>query len=129
MTAKRTPIHRPPIAEITPTAINLFTEMRAIRCTCKRIDWAAYWERDECDGCRHWWELHSDLHRELHSKPWEWPCIEHPDARSPYPNDSPADLAWRPDEQAQALWRALDEAAAQDAAEASTSAPPSHPPG
>ena len=70
-----------------------------------------YWEHEPCRGCDRWWKLHGKLHRELGCKPWQWPCIEHPDTVSGYPEGSEAYKRWKPDLEAQDCWRALDEAA------------------
>jgi hypothetical protein len=99
--------------QITPTAIKVFTEMRRCVCSCAPIDWdGAYWERGElCDGCRRYWNLHGHLHKELRAKPWQWPVIERPTARNPYPAGSAAAKDWRPDERGRELWRLLEQAA------------------
>jgi len=76
---------------ITPRAVEIFDRMR------------------RCNGER-WWDLHSDLCDELHTKPWQWPCIEDPREANPYPEGAPAHASWRPDREAQALWQTLDQA-------------------
>ena len=49
MSTKRIPIHRPIRAQIPPEALDLFREMKTLKCTCRPIDWKGkYWERDEC---------------------------------------------------------------------------------
>jgi hypothetical protein len=112
MPTTRTPVNRPPRRQITPHAVKIFAAMKAIECTCEPRDWdGAYWEHQPCAGCAEWWDLHSFLHNELKCRPWEWPCIEHPDAKSPYPENSHADRRWKPDTEAQARWRLLEEAA------------------
>jgi len=120
MTAKRTPVHRPPVTQMTPEAIKIFNAMRTIVCTCEPRDWnnPQTWGREPCDSCRRWWDLHDLLHHELHCKPWQFPCIEHPHACSPYPPGSVADRNWQPDRAAQDLWRALDEASREARREA-----------
>jgi hypothetical protein len=95
---------------VTDTAVKTFEQMRQLsrECTCAAIDWAGeYDKREQCSACRQWWELHSFLHKELKRKLWQWPCVENPSARSPYPKGSPADLAWQPDLEAQDVWRVL----------------------
>ena len=112
MSSKRKPLNRPPALQITPLAIRLFTEMRAISCTCAPRDWdGKYWEHRQCAGCERWWELHGRLHDELRCRPWEWPCIQSPEAKCPYPPGSPAAQSWRPNERAQQMWQALAGAA------------------
>jgi hypothetical protein len=49
---------------------------------------------DPCPACDDWWTHHNALHDELEAKPWEWPCIEYPDAECPYPADSDAAKYW-----------------------------------
>jgi len=105
---RRTPIGRHPGPKITPAAIRLFEAMRRVRCTCAPIDWnGKYWERQQCQGCKRWWSLHSDLCDALGSKPWEWPRVEDPDAQNPYPPGCNAHLTWEPNRRAQAMWLAL----------------------
>src|SRR5262249_54962576 len=43
---------------------------------------------------------------EVHCKPWEWPCIVHPDDTCPYPPGAGAATSWP---HAQALYRVLNE--------------------
>jgi hypothetical protein len=108
MSSKRKPISRPPALQITPLAISLFTELAAISCTCAPRDWGGkYWEDKQCAGCERWYELHARLHDELRCRPWEWPCIQSPKAKCPYPPGSPAAHSWRPNERAQQMWQAL----------------------
>jgi hypothetical protein len=110
MTTNRTPINRHPAVQITPLAISLFQRMQRCKCTCKPRDWKGeYWKHEECPGCRQWWKLHNRLWDELKCKPWQWPCIEHPESKNPWPEGSAAAGAWVPDEQARELWRMLDE--------------------
>jgi hypothetical protein len=52
MSTKRIPIHRPIRAQIPLEALDLFREMKNVKCTCPPIDWKGkYWERHECPGC------------------------------------------------------------------------------
>src|SRR5262245_30492549 len=112
MSTKRKPLNRPPALQITPLAIRLFTEMAAVSCTCEARDWGGkYWEHKQCAGCERWWELHAGLYDELRCRPWEWPCIQSPEAECPYPPGSPAAQSWRPNERAQQMWQALAGAA------------------
>jgi hypothetical protein len=59
------------------------------------------WERwhQRCGGCERWWDLHSELHREVRARLWQWPCIQF--------------KHWKPDLEAQALWRELEAALAE----------------
>jgi hypothetical protein len=91
MVTNRTPINRPAIAQITPTAVELFKRMQAVP------------PGDE------WWTLHGELHRELQLKPWQWPAIEGPDEVNTYPASS-AGGKWFA--RAQKLYRELEAMAA-----------------
>jgi hypothetical protein len=112
MTTKRIPIGRPRKAPLPPEALDLFREMKTLRCTCRPIDWEGkYWERDECPGCERWWRLHSRLAHLLPGiRPWHWPVIQSPGAKCPYPQGSHAAVQWKPNETAQARWRELEAA-------------------
>jgi len=62
---RRTPInrqHKPPVSEL---AIRLFMKMQ------------------RCRNCDRWWDLHTELRREVGAKLWERPCIEDPHAGNP----------------------------------------------
>jgi hypothetical protein len=108
MSSKRKPLNRPPALQITPLAIRLFIEMKGISCACAPRDWGGkYWVHEQCAGRKRWWELHARLHEELRCRPWEWPCIQSPEAECPYPPGSPAALSRRPTERAQQMWQAL----------------------
>jgi len=115
---RRTPIarrHRPPVSL---TAIKIFEEMmERCPCTCDDSpsvcgDFDKHPFRD-CPGCKRWWELHSHLSREVRAKPWEYPCIEDPDAGNPEPPGTYNYTRWKPDERGHALWRALEEGVRQ----------------
>jgi len=96
MTTKRVPVNRQRQAQITPTAIKLFVEMRRCRCTCDpdvRFP-------PKCDGCKRYDDLDDHLRHELDCKPWNFPTLEDPDA--------PLHPTCRPDEEARELWRALE---------------------
>jgi hypothetical protein len=112
MSTKRIPIHRPIRAQIPLEALDLFREMKNVKCTCPPIDWKGkYWERHECPGCERWWSLHSRLAQLLPGiRPWHWPVIQSPRAQCPYPEGSYAAAQWRPNEAAQARWRELEAA-------------------
>lgn len=127
MGTKRVPVGRPPVASITPAALAAFEAMRKLRrtCTCEPIDWGGkYWARGpQCSSCEEWWRQHSILHHELRCKPWQWPCIEHPNSVTCFPEGSPAARAWKPNLEARARWRVLAKAA-KDARRAQKSLPP-----
>jgi hypothetical protein len=102
--------------DISAEAVRLFREMYDLECTCEPIDWKGkYWEHTECAGCAEWWRLHGILHKELQAKLWEWPCIQHPDAVTCFPDGSPAAKAWKPNTAAQERWLALEAAKDQAA--------------
>src|SRR5262249_52870794 len=82
-------------------------------CRCPPRDWRpgkyAGWQ--PCPACDERVELGRVIARELDLPVWRWfPCVQHPDTISPYPKGSPADQDWRPNLEAQALYRALEEA-------------------
>jgi len=82
---------------ITPKAIQLFDAMRRCHCTCPK-------NRNpltRCSACDRWWKLQNELRDELHTKPWEYPCVEDP-READAPDDRP---------EAQERWRLLAEAA------------------
>jgi hypothetical protein len=111
MSTKRTPIGRPPqLTSFPPEALAAFRKMQELegRCRCKPRDWKGeYWKHTECKACQDWWDQHGILHEALRCKPWQWPCVEHPDSVAPYPTGSAAAKSWQPDLEAQALYRAL----------------------
>ena len=115
MATKRTPLRRDLKRRLSPEAIEAFKRMEALRaaCTCEPVDWdGEYWKHRPCAPCEAWWLVHNVLHAELGCKPHEWPCIEHPDSVTPYPEGSYAARHWKPDERGRALYRELAEAAA-----------------
>jgi hypothetical protein len=65
-----------------------------------------------CAPCSQWWQLYSQLHRELSLPPWRWPALP----QCPFPPNSAAARAWQPAPEPLALWQALT-AARQAAAE------------
>ena len=64
MPTKRKPIKRNRTRLITPAALELFRQLKAVQTQEK------------------WWATHAALHRELGCKPWEWPCVADPDLNS-----------------------------------------------
>jgi len=109
---KRVPVARSPIPQITPEAVRLFDAMRRCRCTCPPIDWKGkYWGRQQCAGCKRWWELQNQLCDEVHAPIWQYPCIEDRRTQNPYPRNTAAHQSWQPCLEAQALWLQLDAAA------------------
>jgi hypothetical protein len=110
MPTKRLPTPRTVTLQITAKAVLLFEQMRKLetKCTCAPRDWdGKYWEHQQCAACEQWWQLQGGLHDELRCKLWHWPCIQRPDAVSPYPRGCAADLAWKPNLRGQSLWKAL----------------------
>jgi hypothetical protein len=71
---RRTPLDRPPVAQITPRAVDLFIAMGKLRCTCPPPP-PEYWKHKICVGCERWYDLHGLLDDELGCEPWEWPCV------------------------------------------------------
>jgi hypothetical protein len=106
-------------------AIDAFRQMKEIECDCvdPALDWVGeHYRHHPCSGSAEWWSLHRIIHRALKLPPDLWPCLQHPNASPPdysprsflgeqYPGGrGVVDARWRPDEQAQALYRMLDAA-------------------
>jgi hypothetical protein len=117
MPTNRVPIKRTSTPSISPEAVELFAEMKALRCTCAPIDWKGrYAERERCSGCDTWWRLHARLADLLPGiRPWHWPVVQSPHVQNPYPEGSAAAKQWEPNRVAQERWRALDAAALAEA--------------
>jgi hypothetical protein len=118
MSTKRTPIHRPPRGDkFAPAALEAFRKIQKLfdECACEERDWKGkYWDWEPCAACQERSRLGAVIARELDLPVWRWhPCVQHPDAVSPYPAGSAADKNWQPNLEAQALYRALEEAAAR----------------
>jgi hypothetical protein len=96
MPTNRTPRQPAQRIPVTERAIRLFMRMRR------------YEERDE-----RWWDLHNELFDEVHAKPWNWPCVQPPDACADdfAPPGTRNHRTWKPNLAAQALWRALEDGA------------------
>jgi hypothetical protein len=69
------------MAPISPRAVELYQQMRRLRCTCpppkpgRNVASLA----DQCRGCSRWWSLHSELDQALGpTKPWLWPHLREP---------------------------------------------------
>lgn len=108
---KRVPVARTPIPQITPRSIELFDAMKCCRCTCPPIDWEGkYWGRQQCPGCKRWWQLQNQLCDEVRAPIWQYPCIEDPRTQNPYPRNTAAHKSWQPCLEAQALWKTLAQA-------------------
>jgi hypothetical protein len=104
MSTKRTPIKRPLRPRITAQAISTFRAMNKTVCTCPPpsvTEGVAGGVQPRCHGCEEWFRLHSILHRELGCRPWEYPCVQHPDTEG-----AKADAVAR--------WRELEAAARGD---------------
>ncbi len=108
---RRTPIARSRAPSIPPRAIELFkaTEKASrqrqaaiVNCVVNTYGFC----RMECGPCRGWADAHSELHLELHLKPWEWPCLP----VNPFPPGSPAARDWEPSGPELALWQTLERA-------------------
>jgi len=81
---RRTPLARRPTEKITDRALDLFEAMGRLRCTCPPPEPLT---GEPCPGCKQWYDLHAELHDELHCKPWEWPCVAQ---QSPKGADDPS---------------------------------------
>lgn len=73
---------------ISPRARELFRQLQA-----------------ETEGSSRWWELHGELHEELSLKPWEWPAVIRPEAKT---DSEPGSFAEQCDNEAKALYVVLD---------------------
>jgi hypothetical protein len=87
----RVPLYRTGEPRITPRAVEIFRQIRRLRCV------AGDARCDRCEACERWHDLHADLNREIGACPWHWPCIAHD-----YKRGSAAQRA---------LWDALEDAA------------------
>jgi hypothetical protein len=67
-----TPIKRPRRGRFVDEALDIFSQMQEIECTCK-ARWPAK-GYDGCRGCKRWWSLQSGLFHSLvpPPKPWEF---------------------------------------------------------
>jgi hypothetical protein len=75
---KRTPLDRPVVGfRITEHAIDIFTAMGRLRCTCLQVIPERYWLHKMCASCEKWYSLHGRLADELGAsvEPWEWPIV------------------------------------------------------
>jgi hypothetical protein len=101
--------------EITPAAIAAFRKIKELEaaCSCLPRNWEKYWEHEPCASCEARATQWAKLRAELHLPPWQWPPVQNPDARNPYPAGSRAAAGWKPYPAAQELWRILEEAGAE----------------
>jgi hypothetical protein len=81
---KRRPINRPQRTRFTPDVLEAFRRLKGTRTQ------------------ENWWKAHNILHNALRCQPWQWPCVEPPDA----------DRNYEPRPEAVALWRQLDQSLA-----------------
>ena len=75
MVTKRTPIARQMATpQIKEQAVAIYERMRKLRCSCGPYpNPKQWWGREECSGCRRWWDLHNELAHHIPHRPWEWP--------------------------------------------------------
>jgi hypothetical protein len=107
-------IHRPPRKEISPAAITAFCRIKELeaKCSCSPRDWAGdYWKHEPCASCEKKARQMAIIRDELLIPPWQWPPVQNPDVKNPYPAWSVAQRQWKPYPAAQTLWRILEEAA------------------
>jgi hypothetical protein len=118
MRTKRRPIKRATRRPtFTPRALDLFAQAEKARlarrgatCTVRDMPpgYPVYCTAD-CEACERWWTAQHQLHGELGLRAWEcWPCLPW----NPHPAGSLLAWKWRPDDddEALALWQALDAA-------------------
>jgi hypothetical protein len=106
---RRTPIARPATLQISARAVGLFEQAEKARRKRRGAACAVGiygYCRMECPACQAWSDAHSELHRELALKPWEWPCLP----VCPHPPGSSAAQAWEPSGPELALWQTLERA-------------------
>jgi hypothetical protein len=75
MTAKRTPIYRPVRGRLSPEALDLYAELRGLRCTCAHCNLQA---EGRCPGCRRWRKLYPTFQSMMRAgapwiRPWQIP--------------------------------------------------------
>ena len=108
---RRTPITRRHAQQISGRALELFAatekasrqrQAAIVNCVVNMYGFC----RMECGPCQAWANAHSDLHLELHLKPWQWPCLP----VNPFPPGSPAARDWEPSGPELALWQTLERA-------------------
>jgi hypothetical protein len=80
---RRIPLNRQHTPPVTEHAIRLFMQMQ-------QHPWYS----------ESWWQLEHQLRREVHARPWNFPCVE--------PEDAARYQTWEPNETAQALRQALE---------------------
>ena len=63
MVTKRVPIARQMATpQITEQAVAIYERMCKLRCSCEPYpNPKQWWGREECSGCRRWWNLHNEL--------------------------------------------------------------------
>jgi hypothetical protein len=105
---------------ISDLALDLFEEMRTLRCTCSAEvikNHGSHRAGEGCPGCARWWELHPLIRRATGARLWEdFPVISRhpPDRRRTWPADSE-----------EARWLALERASeARRQARAKLAPPP-----
>jgi hypothetical protein len=73
---RRTPIARATRTQIPAKAIAIYERMRKLKCTCGPYpDPTKWWGRQQCRGCRAWWDLHNELAHLVPHRAWEWPLV------------------------------------------------------
>jgi hypothetical protein len=113
MSTKRISKNRQRRALFTPTALDAFRRIQQLydECTCTERDWSPgkYKQWEQCPACDERSQLGTVIAKELNLPVWRWfPCVQHPNTVSPYPKDSDADKNWRPNLEAQQLYRDLE---------------------
>lgn len=118
--ARRTPLTRPVQTPISARAVELYREMRKLRCSCPPYPDPTKWTgRKQCDACEQWWRLHGQLDAELRLRAWEWPLLCPPTLHQVFDHAAgrftDVLVPEQPDARMQALEAALREAAARAA--------------
>jgi hypothetical protein len=121
MPTVRTPIARSARLRFSDEALDLFQQIRKVRCTCppRAVDWdGEYWKdtvSPRCAGCERSDELRGRLFEVWPNvRPWFWPIVANPASKCPYPPNHANVPEWhRTLEESAGRWREIEGALAQ----------------
>jgi hypothetical protein len=106
---KRVPIARQSNLQVTPRAMELFEAAEKARSKRRGASCIVgpYGHCNmECPACQAWHDAHSQLHRGLGLRPWQWPCLP----INPFPPGSINSRGWSPEGEELELWQQLERA-------------------
>jgi hypothetical protein len=72
---KRRPIAHTARTQFTPYAVEIYEEMGRLMCRCGPPRPGLTSPEEYCNACERWYDLHTELNRELQCRPWQWPCV------------------------------------------------------